>query len=537
MRRWVIVGIGLLAVLPAETGRALAQAPTIDTGTPSGPGANASSLGSSPGANDSMFGSAPGAGGGAQGGDQGGSLGGRPGPSFTRAPASVTMPSGGLFNIPEQRGIAAPAPLPVAEMPIYGTLEEPDRPTDEGPPNGLTLDQAIELLLRNNLDLRAQYFEITMAESDVLTASLRANPVFYADSQLVPYGQYTIARPGGQTQYDVNVSYPLDVSLKRRARVRSAVRAKRVIEAQYQDAVRLQIDNLYTAYVDVLAARETVRYAAKSVSGLQALVAKLQARLEAGEDITVQVSRARSQLRAAQIGLADARAAQAKANQQLGTLLFLRPEVAAKLKLRGTIQDRAPPPPAVEELIQIALESRPDLIAFQLGLQRAEADVLLQKANRYQDWYLLYQPYTLQNNAPFGLKSPTSWALGITVPLPLYNRNQGLIQRARENVSQTRVQLEALERKVINDVIQAHQEYTISRQAVRSIEEPGGVLPNAREVRNTILKRVPGEESYIALLEALREYNDVVKQYRDTVVRHRRSMLDLNTAVGQRILP
>ena len=44
--------------------------------------------------------------------------------------------------------------------------------------------------------------------------------------------------------------------------------ARRVLEAQYQDAVRLQINNLYTAFVDVLAARETVRYAEASVTGL-----------------------------------------------------------------------------------------------------------------------------------------------------------------------------------------------------------------------------------------------------------------------------
>ena len=67
-------------------------------------------------------------------------------------------------------------------------------------------------------------------------------------------------------------------------------------------------------------------------------------------------------------------------------------------------------------------------------------------ANRYQDAYLLYQPYTFQNNAPFGKKSATSWALGVTVPLPVYNRNQGNIERARLNVDQSRIELAGIER-------------------------------------------------------------------------------------------
>ena len=62
----------------------------------------------------------------------------------------------------------------------------------------------------------------------------------------------------------------------------------------------------------------------------------------------------------------------------------------------------------------------------------------LARANRFADAYLLYQPFTYQNNAPFGTQSATSWALGITVPLPVYNRNQGNIERARINIHQSR---------------------------------------------------------------------------------------------------
>ncbi len=69
-------------------------------------------------------------------------------------------------------------------------------------------------------------------------------------------------------------------------------------------------------------------------------------------------------------------------------------------------------------MIQIALTNRPDVIAYRLGVERAKSDVKLQYANRFQDVYVLAQPYTLQDNTPFGLKSPTSWALGVTVPLP-----------------------------------------------------------------------------------------------------------------------
>ena len=182
----------------------------------------------------------------------------------------------------------------------------------------MTLDQAIDRILRENLELRAQFIEIPLAEADILTASLRANPIFYADSQLIPYGKYTPDRPGGQTQYDVNISYPLDVSHKRRARTQVAVRAKRVLEAQFQDAARRTIDNLYTAYVDVLAARQNVRYALASVEGLQKVLLVTQRLYEKDQTNRADVNRVKVQVDSARIGLADAEESLRRSRQDPG---------------------------------------------------------------------------------------------------------------------------------------------------------------------------------------------------------------------------
>ncbi len=135
----------------------------------------------------------------------------------------------------------------------------------------MTLDTAIERLVKSNINLLALKYEIPMADADILSASLRNNPIFYADSQLVPYGHFSNQRPGGQTQYDVNITQPIDVWRKRKARMIVAQRAKKVTEAQFQDAVRQSIDNLYTAYVDVVAAKLTLRFSHKYSEGLHIL--------------------------------------------------------------------------------------------------------------------------------------------------------------------------------------------------------------------------------------------------------------------------
>lgn len=511
-------------------GRVMAQAPIVNMEPEPG---------RAPGAGGSLLGPAPGAGGGSRGQEPpaaGGFLGGRPGVSTPRVPTSVSTPGARTGPLEEDRGIVLPTPLRTQPPPIYGTLEISTEGDDEGPLNGLTLDMAIEQLIRANLNLRAQFFEIPMAEADILTASLRANPIFYADSQLIPYGRYTKDRPGGQTQYDVNISYPFDLSHKRQARTVVATRARRVLEAQYQDAVRTTIDNLYTAFVDVLAIRQALRYSRASVKGLGEVLTATQQLYEKDLTTRADVNRIKIQLETARIGLVDAERLLVRSNQTLGGILNIPPAEAGSLQVRGTIRDTAPPPPPIEGLIQMALAGRPDLVSVRLGIRRAEADVRLALANRYSDVYMLYQPYTFQNNEPVGLKSATSWALGVTIPLPVYNRNQGGIQRAKLNVTQTQAQLAALERQVITEVQQAANEYLVSRQAVQRVRDE--LLTSARLVRDDTFQLYRGGEvNVVVYLNAQRDYNDAVRQYLDTVVRHRRSMLALNTAVGQRILP
>jgi cobalt-zinc-cadmium efflux system outer membrane protein len=506
------------------------QAPTIETtpvtqGLSSVPGSTQSRLGTRPGAGEMILGVQPGR-------DE--LLLGRIGTAAPRAPATIATP--GAVQVVQPRPIAAPQPLRVPRAQLYGTLALPGEEGDDGPANGLTLDQAIELMLRNNLDLQSKFMEVPQARADIVTASLRANPILYADSQLIPYGSFNNRRPGGPTQYDLNISHPLDYAHKRRARIDYAERLLSVTEAQYQDAVRLEINNLYAAFVEVLAARQTLRYARASVDGFRELQRVTDLLYQRDTLSRADVSEVKAQREIAAVGVVDAEENLRRAKRTLGMLLFLPPEQAEALDLRGTIQDLGPAPPPLEELTRIALACRADVVAYRLGLGSAESGVKLAQVNRYQDAYLLYQPYTFQNNAPFGKESAIAWAVGMTFPIPFYNRNQGNIERARLNVTQSQMELAAIEQRVVNEVAQAAREYEVSRRIVERVRTQ--VLPLSRAAKDdrfTLFRR--GEAFAVSYLQAQRAYNDNVKAYLDTAVRHRRSMLNLNSVVGQRLLP
>jgi cobalt-zinc-cadmium efflux system outer membrane protein len=422
-----------------------------------------------------------------------------------------------------------PGRAPVSPTSPFGSLAI-GREDDDGPPGGLTLDAAIELLLKCNLELRSKSLEIPQAGADVLTASLRANPVLYTDVQCVPYGSFSRQRPGGQTQYDLNITYPLDLSGKRLARTLVAYRARRVIEAQYQDAVRDEIDNLYTEFVDVLASRETVREARAAVADFEAEPIPPRSKVT-DDDQRLEVQR-----EAAEIALTEAEEQYRSDLRALGVLFNMKPDQAEQLEIRGSLHETAPAPALGDDLLRLALVARPDLVAYRLGMGRAEADVRLALASRFPDVFLLVQPYTFQDNHPLQARDATSWGVGMGVPLPVFNRNQGNIQRARLNVTQTQIELSSLEDRVAMEVRQAERAYRVTRLAVDRVEK--SLLPRAKSEHDRVTKLyVAGRADELAFLTAERDFDLVVRQYRDVLVRHRRAMLGLNTAVGQRILP
>ncbi|MGP0067587.1 MAG: TolC family protein [Isosphaeraceae bacterium] len=524
-------------------GQARAQGPTVDTSVPVLPGGGGSSLGMAPGAGNSALGTTPGSGGsGSQLNSPSGAgiLGGKPGATTPKGiPTSITTPGGGQGPTALQMPISAPQPAPVSptSTPFAGTLDITDQ-GDDFPPDGLTLEQMIDITLKRSIDLRQKFFEIPMARADILQASLRANPVFYQDGQLLQYkGEpFSRARPGGPQQFDTNLTYPLDISGKRIARTVVAGRAVKVLEALFQDAVRQRIDDVYGAFVTALNARQTVRYADKSVKGFQELTDQTKRLFESGSLNRVDYDRVRVQLRTSELGLVDARASYRKARLDLGSLMNLTVEEATAMKLQGSIQVEAPPPPPIPDLVKVALDERPDIASMRLGVSRAQADVKLAKANAYSDVYVLWQPYTFQDNSPYGLKSATSWALGVTVPLPIYNRNQGGVERAKINVGQSQLQLNDLERQARIDVEEAIQEYEISRRLVDALRDE--VIPEAKEMlEETARLRRAGDKNISEYIAVQLEYNDKVKQYLDTAIRYRRSMLSINTVVGKRVMP
>lgn len=429
----------------------------------------------------------------------------------------------------------APLPPPVAPpVPQFGRLEVPTA-EDEGPTDGLTLEAAIGRFVQVSPDLLSKARELPKSRADAITAGLIANPIVFFSADSIPYGAYSKQNNGTLT-YGIVLVQPLDINRKRRYRVIAAEQAHGVIEAQYADAVRLAIDQLGMAFVDAIEAREILRYKEANVDRLGRMVEVARRLLTQSSNVRPDLDRMTILKDTAEIELDAARANLTQALRALAVLLQVPEDRADSLALRGTIRDAEPPPPPVDDLVKLAVCNRPDVVAYRRGVNRASADVRLARRERFEDVFLFYTPYGYQNNQYLGLQSTTNWSIGGLVSIPLFNRNQGNIARAQEGVIQAKIELSGIERQAASEVRRAALDYETTRKAVERFE--GNILSRARRQRDETYRLfTEGERTVSDSFNADRDYNDVVRQYYDSLIRHRRSMIRLNTAVGQRIVP
>lgn len=333
----------------------------------------------------------------------------------------------------------------------------------------------------------------------------------------------------------MTIIQPVDINHKRHYRIIAARRARDVLQAQYQDAVRLEIENLQLRYVDVLAARETVRYVEASLIGLGEVNKTIEGLVRGQQVSALELDRIGVQIDAAELARQEALANLDRAKQSLAAMLAMPAPDVVPLEVRGSIRTDLSGLPDAEQLLELAHANRPDLRAYRLGVNRAAADVDLAVKERYPDVFVLYTPWALQDNSQTGGQNANSWGISAMASVPLFNRNQGNIRRAEINVGQTTLEWQQLTRLVESEVRQSWRECQVAAEKVKRLDE--SILPRAKNIRDkTLVQLEAGQIDSLVYLQSQREYVEIVRQYRDALIELRRAALHVNTVVGMKLV-
>jgi cobalt-zinc-cadmium efflux system outer membrane protein len=396
-------------------------------------------------------------------------------------------------------------------------------------PVRITLDQAIQLALQNNHSLLANRTNIPQSLANEVTANLRPNPTLFTDWEYLP-----LYKPGvgildylhDSTEGDLGLSYLFERGQKRQHRLQAAKDATSVTRSLVVDNERTLTFQVAQLFFNVQLAESTLDLALLDVKSFQETVNIAESQYKVGamsenDFLKIKLQLLQFQQDVEQAGLARVQAL-ADLTQQMGS-----ESVPAEYDVAGAFEYQ-PVTVKLEDLQTKAVLNRPDLRAAQLGIAAANSNYELAKANGKQD-------VTVSGNYSHvnGLSALT---FSMSVPLPIFDRNQGNIAQTHYAITQAQQQQLQARGQVIDDVKDAYEGLLESARIAQYFRT--GYLDAAqksRDISEYAFRR--GATALLDFLDAERTYRATQLAYRQAVAAYLTALEQLREAVGTRSLP
>lgn len=389
-------------------------------------------------------------------------------------------------------------------MLIWAMCAGPALPAQEpaAGPVTLSLAQARELALKNNADFRVAEIQVAVALGQLKAVREFPNPVAgLSVSKINTDGRSNATYLGNglaDRSYDTIISLSQLLELgKRGVRRAEAEAGVRTAEAQQDDARRLLVQAVTQAYVATLEATEDERVLTASAAKLRQEAQIAALRRQAGE--IAASDQAQIEIAAASLELSAVSArASARTTQLVLTTLLNEPPSPGGVILTDTLDGL---PDGTLDATALAGE-RPDLRAAEAQLARAEAEVTLQKRVVVPDLTVSVQ---YEREPP---DQPNTGGVGLSFPLPLWNRNGGSIRQAKALREQAEVQLEKLRVQASAEVASLRVAYEEARSRADTYHRE--LEPKSTEITETVAYSYgKGGAALVELLAAERSDNDI----------------------------
>ena len=393
----------------------------------------------------------------------------------------------------------------------------------------ITLDEAIQIALSKNHTLMAARTSVLQNQAQEITANLRPNPTLFTDWEYLP-----LTRPDAgvlgylhdSTEGDIGMSYLFERGQKRQHRLEAAKDATSVTRSLVTDNERTLTFQVASLFVNVQLAQSTLDLAQEDLSSFQKTTDLSVLQFKTGAISENDYLKIKLQLLQFQTDVDQAQLAKVQALSDLRQQLGYE-SVPADYDVAGPF-DYQPLTVTLSDLEAKALLNRPDLRATQLGVAAANSQYGLAKANSKQD-------FTVSGNYSHvnGLSAVT---FSFSIPLPIFDRNQGEIARTHYVISQAKEQRAAAAGQVKTDVKDAYEGLQTSDRIVRYYRSGYlDVSQKSRDISEYAYRR--GATSLLDFLDAKRTYRATQLAYRQSLAAYLLALEQLREAVGVRSLP
>lgn len=382
----------------------------------------------------------------------------------------------------------------------------------------ITLQEAFSIAVRNNPFYKVEKYNYEVAKTAVVTAGLRANPTLSISSQAISTANYFSPGTGFYSPDNRQASYQLSKTLQingqLKYKIENAKSELKITETNLQKYEWELLAEVAQKWLDVWYAEEKLKLIQMAKTNSDSLVKINQIRLK--NQVITNTEFTRTQINDEQYKLMLLSANQEVRSEMLNLSFLLGLNDSVRIR----DQENWFPvslPVVYDSLLQIALKNRLDIQISQKLLDRAHTDESLQKAlaKPQPELGLSYSP---QNRVPY-------LGLSLAIPLPLSDRNQGEIKRARIMVDQADANIKATLLQVVKEVRNSLDNYLTSKKSWEKYRE----LNHQSEQVLQIVKMsyLKGGTTILDYLEAERMWFDMQSQYFQSMYNYRKSYQEL----------
>lgn len=359
----------------------------------------------------------------------------------------------------------------------------------------LTLGQVLDIARAKNPSLLSAEQHVDATRAAEITAGLRQNPNFTLSgaNTTLPANN-----PSSPYTYIGNVSRLFERGQKRRWRLDAARSTTDVTRSQYNDQVRQTVLQIKDAFTNMLIAKQALRIAQDNLDSYQKTVDLSKARLDAGDISKTDFERIDLQLAEFESDYDNAKLDLAQASDSLQLLMGVEKPSPA-FDITGNIQS---PDMTItlDQVEQEALAARPDYLAARQSVTVADANVKVATAEGTTDPTLggEYERIGVYNSVGFQ----------ISIPVRIFDRNQGEKERTRFEAQSARFAEIAARNQVLNDVDQAWAAYDAALDLAKRYNSH--YTDEAGRVRDNLeFSYRHGGATLLDYLDALRDYRQV----------------------------
>ncbi len=392
----------------------------------------------------------------------------------------------------------------------------------------LALPHVVEFSLQNNGSLKSFREEKGIRDAGKTRAGLLPNPILELEG-----GTGALTGSSAENNLSLGVSQEFFLAGKREKRLAVAERELEMYRWQLADRERVLREEVKVAFYDVILAEQRNVLADRSITLNRQLLDVTKERLAAGDIPELEMNLVKVELARSEGARIDVEKALNQNQAKLWTLMGLSPGESPAVV--GTLEAEASMTKSLVDLKQLAHGKRPDLKALEIEKSRGESDIILAQAegipNITAGLAVKRNTTAIEVGGIEGKDTAYTIGLKLSMPIPLFDKNQAGVQEARAKRNSTESRLSAAGKIVERDVETAYASF-LNAEKVLSLYRTN-IIPQLEEnLKLTQEAYRLGEVGILTVIQEQKKFFEVNDSYLTALHNRQTTLVKLETAVA-----